>query len=252
MKGSGRSKTSLLLKALSLPMRKWNGLFDQTGKLHLLPDGPGVVDGRLRRILDVGCNTGSHLVSFADRGWEVWGVDLSEQALAKARTRIPHGCFIHADIQEANLPENQFDAVRADAVWEHLVDPVGFAEKCYRLLSPAGSLFLYVPNYKSLLQNLCGRYNINSWVPFLLNFFTPKSATEALKRAGFPRYYVSTNTHTSYFSLTLRQFLNRKKPLFDSQNLGWSVALFSVCSPLHRLMDVLGLGEELVIMAPKS
>lgn len=44
-------------------------------------------DGKVRRLLDLGCGTGRHAVHFAQRGFEVVGVDRSEAMLAHARER---------------------------------------------------------------------------------------------------------------------------------------------------------------------
>jgi SAM-dependent methyltransferase len=47
-------------------------------------------DGKISRILDLGCGTGRHAVEFAARGFDVTGVDLSEAMLNRARKR-PYG-----------------------------------------------------------------------------------------------------------------------------------------------------------------
>jgi len=44
-------------------------------------------DGRISRILDLGCGTGRHAIEFARRGFDVTGVDFSEAMLTRARER---------------------------------------------------------------------------------------------------------------------------------------------------------------------
>jgi SAM-dependent methyltransferase len=44
-------------------------------------------DGKISRILDLGCGTGRHAVEFAKRGFDVTGVDFSEAMLSRARER---------------------------------------------------------------------------------------------------------------------------------------------------------------------
>jgi len=42
-----------------------------------------------RSVLDVACGTGLHLAAFADQGFQVEGLDLSEAMIAVARDRMP-------------------------------------------------------------------------------------------------------------------------------------------------------------------
>jgi len=44
-------------------------------------------DGKISRILDLGCGTGRHAVEFARRGFDVTGVDFSDAMLTRARER---------------------------------------------------------------------------------------------------------------------------------------------------------------------
>jgi SAM-dependent methyltransferase len=46
-------------------------------------------DGRISRILDLGCGTGRHAIEFAKRGFDVTGVDFSEAMLTRAREHGP-------------------------------------------------------------------------------------------------------------------------------------------------------------------
>ena len=65
--------------------------------------------GERRRLLDVACGTGSHLVHLRD-AFEVEGLDRSEALLAVARERLP-GVRLHcADMRTFEL-RSQFDAI---------------------------------------------------------------------------------------------------------------------------------------------
>jgi 2-polyprenyl-3-methyl-5-hydroxy-6-metoxy-1,4-benzoquinol methylase len=246
------SDRSQLLNYVTKIMSLWNRAFDRTSKLHSLPSISAKENGRRRRILDVGCNDGARLASFAKRGWQIWGVDMSKRSIDIATERFTDGCFSCGDFLELELPNDYFDVIRSDAVWEHVEDPLAFIKKAHGLLRPGGQLFLYVPNYASLLQKFCGKYNINSWVPFHINYFTRTTARKALELGGFPDCRIMTNTYPGYFPLTAKQYLYRNRGSFDVQNLGWLVLLFLICSPLHLLPDTLGWGEELVIHGGKQ
>lgn len=73
-------------------------------------------DGTIRRILDLGCGTGSHAIPLAERGYEVLGVERSESMIAQARRKLADfsgvkpPVFHQADIRDVNLQQH-FDAV---------------------------------------------------------------------------------------------------------------------------------------------
>jgi SAM-dependent methyltransferase len=64
----------------------------------------------VRRVLDLGCGTGSHSVVLAERGYEVVGVDRSPDMLQRARGRDSSARFQLGDIASLALGE-AFDAV---------------------------------------------------------------------------------------------------------------------------------------------
>ncbi len=73
-------------------------------------------DGSIRRILDLGCGTGSHAIPLAQQGYEVVGVERSESMLAHARNKAAKAglrkpiVFQQGDIRTFKVGQ-QFDAV---------------------------------------------------------------------------------------------------------------------------------------------
>lgn len=67
-------------------------------------------EGPVKSVLDLGCGTGSHAFVLAQRGYEVVGVDRSEEMLTQARAKGDTVEFVHADIATADLGRT-FDAV---------------------------------------------------------------------------------------------------------------------------------------------
>jgi SAM-dependent methyltransferase len=67
-------------------------------------------EGRVRRVLDLGCGTGRHAARLAERGYEVVGVDRSADMLRVARERTPQVQFHCANLTDVRL-ERTFDAV---------------------------------------------------------------------------------------------------------------------------------------------
>jgi ubiquinone/menaquinone biosynthesis C-methylase UbiE len=97
------------------------------------------------RLLDCGCGPGSITCGFAQivAPGEVIGIDVDESVLEMARARaVERGLtnlrFEYGNIYELPFPDHSFDAVFANAVLEHLSDPVGALREMRRVLKPGG------------------------------------------------------------------------------------------------------------------
>jgi SAM-dependent methyltransferase len=123
------------------------------------------VPGDGGRLLDVGTARGDFLAVMRDRGWDVTGIELSQDA------GNPHSLTIHRQAfpEECNLRGEQFDVITAWAVFEHLHDPAAALAACARLLRPGGLLIVQVPN----LNSIHARWARLEDVPRHLYFFTP-------------------------------------------------------------------------------
>lgn len=62
-----------------------------------------------KTLLDVACGTGTHLEYLTER-YEVAGVDIDGELLAKARARLPNADFFEQDMIELSVPQT-FDVV---------------------------------------------------------------------------------------------------------------------------------------------
>lgn len=108
--------------------------------------------GAATRLLDVGCGTGSLVAMAVERlGVKAWGVDASEQMLAKARERrVPGAAFKHGQADDLPFRTGWFDAATMRLVVHTLGDrrPRALAE-AQRVLAPRGSLFIwtFVPEH---------------------------------------------------------------------------------------------------------
>jgi len=64
----------------------------------------------IKSVLDLGCGTGNHLIYLAERGYEVAGLDISEDMIEIARSKkIPNSRFIVGDMSNFNFGK-KFDA----------------------------------------------------------------------------------------------------------------------------------------------
>jgi SAM-dependent methyltransferase len=63
-----------------------------------------------KKLLELGCGTGRHAALFAEAGFDVTGVDMSDTMLERARKNHPDIAFVRADARHVKLG-SKFDAV---------------------------------------------------------------------------------------------------------------------------------------------
>jgi phosphatidylethanolamine/phosphatidyl-N-methylethanolamine N-methyltransferase len=99
------------------------------------------------RILEVGVGTGISLPDYAP-GNRVYGVDISEPMLRKARTRVEELDLAHVeglavmDAQHLVFPDNSFDVVVAQYVVTAVPNPEAALDEFARVLKPGGEIVL--------------------------------------------------------------------------------------------------------------
>ena len=100
------------------------------------------------RVLDIACGSGYGSKMLADRAEEVWGGDISEEAIKIAKEKYS-GENVHFRLMDASeLPfdNNYFDLVVSFETIEHLKDSEKFVAEIKRVLKPGGRLILSTPD----------------------------------------------------------------------------------------------------------
>lgn len=157
------------------------------------------------RLLDVGCSGGFFLAHAARRGWEVLGVEPSEQAAAHARG-------LGVPVVERFLDQldwgalEPFDVIHLKLVLEHLPDPAGVLTAAAARLRPGGLLCVQVPNDFNALQAVVRETLPDTpswWVapPYHVNYFTFASLRALCTRVGLGVVREDTNFPMEAFLL---------------------------------------------------
>jgi len=106
--------------------------------------------GDRKKLLEAGCGDGRFLKLALNKGLQVVGVDVNENAVKIAREHFgvdrAYGCTLEQFV--ADFPEDKFDAVCAFHIVEHLANPLLFLRSAVKVLKDKGVMVLAVPSQK--------------------------------------------------------------------------------------------------------
>jgi SAM-dependent methyltransferase len=126
-------------------------------------------------VLDVGCGGGRWLNTFADAGWQTFGIEPSTKVAFTNHREL------------AAIPdEPAFDLIILHHVLEHVRRPGEMLQQTARALRPDGWLFVSVPNLSGLPYHRDWHYCLNGKAH--LTAFTHEALQHAFNRAGLAWY----------------------------------------------------------------
>jgi SAM-dependent methyltransferase len=117
----------------------WDEAFYAKYTDNLKPAQPGA------RVLDVGCGVGQVVARLNEAGFEAYGVDVSEPNIQRAR-HFCERCQTY-DGRRLPFPDQQFAAVGALNVLEHVDEPEAFLRELVRVTAIDGRIVLSSPNF---------------------------------------------------------------------------------------------------------
>jgi len=158
---------------------------------------PGMVD-RIRavipggRFLEIGCAGGAFLAAVRSRGYEVRGVEVSDEAAEFARKKFSLD-VVTGDLRSARFADGSFDIVFMADVLEHLPDPVATLGEIRRVLREGGLAVVICPTQTNTLfsrmgffvYSLLGRRATVQLPPYHLFEYRPGSLRKLITGSGF-------------------------------------------------------------------
>jgi ubiquinone/menaquinone biosynthesis C-methylase UbiE len=99
-----------------------------------------------KKLLEIGHGMGTDLLTFCERGAEVYGIDITEEhhRLAQLNFQLhDKTCVLKlCDASDIDFPSNYFDYVYSNGVLHHTPDTVRCISEAYRVLKPGGQLIM--------------------------------------------------------------------------------------------------------------
>ncbi len=152
------------------------------------------------RLLDVGCGTGHHLAWLRHQGFDVAGVDGSQEMIALAQAHNPGVVITQGDVEALPFPSGGFDVVVCIEVLRYLPGPSACLREMARVLRPGGlCLATATPvlnlNGYWLINRLATRFGMPGLTRLRQAFSTSSRLRCEFEAAGFERPRV----HGVYF-----------------------------------------------------
>ncbi len=207
--------------------------------------------GEGRGLLDVGCGIGNYLADKRALGWEVCGVEPAPRPVEVCHSRglnVVEGLF-----DPGRWTPNSFDAVTLHHVIEYAPDPRDLLTQVFVVVKPGGIIYITTPNIRSIPAGLFTTYWIGmADVPRHCFFYTPKTMSCLLHKAGFRVMHWYTISSTSGYTAAL-EFILRERFKLDigRDRVRKNAVLARMVLPLVRLGDWVKLGDNLHIIAQK-
>lgn len=138
-------------------LKDWSPIYEKYGHMDVAPqkEMPEAVElfkeKGVRKVLDLGCGSGRHLVYLAEQGFEVFGIDLAKKAIELAENWL-HEKGLTAKLEVKSMFERLpyeddfFDAIISIRVINHgRIEGIrNTIREMQRVLKPKGLIFIAV------------------------------------------------------------------------------------------------------------
>lgn len=190
--------------------------------------------GPTGRVFDFGCNAGFFAGELDRVGFDAYGADISEEAIAFGRSNGIKNLFVTVG-KRLPFPDGHFDAVLALDVLEHIEHDLGALEELRRVLRPGGIIIVTVPAFMFLwgLQDVVAKH---------FRRYRKKTLCELLEKGGFSIRRLSYFNFLLFPPIALVRFFQRlvkpkRKSDFDLNNRAVNAILQTVFLAEARLLE---------------
>ena len=142
-------------------------------------------------LLDIGCGAGFFLKEAQKKGWDVFGVDLSQSMIEYAKKEFKLNLFA-GTLSQAHFPANYFDIITMYDLLEHLENPLGTLKEIAKILKRDGLLLIVTPDFGERAITQKTPPEDFRTPPEHLYYFTRQSLQNMLNKAGL-EYFRQTS-----------------------------------------------------------
>ncbi|MBI2031156.1 MAG: class I SAM-dependent methyltransferase [Candidatus Levybacteria bacterium] len=149
--------------------------------------------GLSKNILDIGSGAGSLCLYYANKGYKVLGLDISEKAVENATQSARYLKLTNVKFTKMNFPEEipneKFDFIILTEVIEHLKDDNLAIKKIFSILNSKGMLVISTPSQNAPLYRLGLAKEFDMKVGHLRRYTVKELKSLCLKN-GFEVVYI--------------------------------------------------------------
>ncbi|QQG40482.1 MAG: methyltransferase domain-containing protein [Candidatus Levyibacteriota bacterium] len=186
-----------------------------------------------KKILDIGCGAGTICLYLAGKGYDVLGIDISQNAINSCNESAKVLGLENVNFERktfpTEIPNDKFDYIICSEVIEHLEDDDFALKKIYALLKPNGIAIFSTPSENAPLYKLGLAKEFDDKVGHLRRYTVEKlvakcktnnfSILETRKTEGVLRNFLFLNPVAGKFVRFIKFFISDIVTFFDEISL---------------------------------
>jgi len=193
------------------------------------------------RVLDVGCGWGTSLTMLNPQGRELHGLDITHEALSRAKEQNDNISFYVGNANELPFKSDMFDCLICTETLEH-IEGDNAVRECYRVLKPNGVALFTVPNGSGISGRVADHVRMFSFQDF--SHFLQQAGFDVVSGRKFGLYIPLLSCLFRTLSAVLRKDLPFSHPLNISVPECLATHFFIECrQPAHPRKEEQRLGQ---------
>lgn len=203
------------------------------------------------RLLEVGCAAGFLLKVARERGWDCYGIEISEYTSRYAREKL-NLSVRQVTIENTNFPQGHFDVICCYQTIEHMVQPDIFLREATKILKKGGYIVISTIDFGSWYARFLRLLRISYEMlrpPEHISYFSRKTLSLMLERYGFQVVHFETE---KALEDRLDKFYFFDQKTLDKSRRKVLRVIVSVCAmPFKSFLKKFYVDDKIIVYAKK-